>query len=143
MDEQVPPPIEPGSPAFRTSSASRFGGEPPPADPLLKRALLLPFSPTLWRDAADSPLGRIVAPLVVLSLATAGVLAVVRAGSVKSWVLKAADTYEAKFDPVVVENGQVRVDGERLPKSGPPMASSPSPVTGFPSTGTRSRSADR
>jgi hypothetical protein len=103
MNEQVPPPIEPGSPAFHTSSASRPGG--PPADrSLLERALLLPFSPTLWRDASGSPLGRIVAPLVLLSLLTAGVLAVVRGGSVKGW-MGTRPTLTRRFDPVVVEGG--------------------------------------
>lgn len=111
------PPTEPHVPgAFRTSSASRGALGPAPPAPLLRRALLLPFSPGAWRDAASGRLGPLIAALLVLSLAATALLGAVRGVDARRWLLDAGREYDARFDPVVVEGGRVRVEGERLPR---------------------------
>jgi|GEM_PF-2045702 len=116
MNDQPPRPIEPGpSGTFRASSASRSPAAPATVVPLPLRAVLLPFSPGLWRTAARSRAGWVIAPLVLLSTLAGLTLGVIRGVELRGWILQGAQKYDDRFDPVVVEDGRVRVEGERLP----------------------------
>jgi hypothetical protein len=82
-----------------------------------KRVLLLPFSPQLWSDARAWSVGAVVGPIFVLATLLSTALGLYRGYDFRQELTALARDYDARFDPLVLENGEVRVEGSRLPRS--------------------------
>lgn len=94
-------------------------GAPPPAPavpPLWKRVLLLPFVPSLWADARHWSFAAVAVPLFVSATLWSGALATYRGVELRGLLSGLATDWDARFDPLVIENGEARVEGERLPQ---------------------------
>lgn len=82
-----------------------------------KRVLLLPFLPRLWSDARDWKTGAVVGPLFVLATLWIGSLGLYRGYEFGRQLESLSTDYDAQFDPIVIEKGEVRVEGHRLPRA--------------------------
>lgn len=88
----------------------------PPVPPFWKRVLLLPFQPRMWSDARGWSAGAVLVPLFVSATLWSGALATWRGFEARHDLAKLAADWDANFDPVVLSNGEVHVEGERLPR---------------------------
>ncbi len=84
--------------------------------PSFFRRLLLFASPGLWADARSWSIGSVLVPILAVQFLLEGGLAIYRGLDLRKEGLAMAATYDAKFDPVIFEGGQIRVDGPRLPR---------------------------
>ncbi len=82
---------------------------------LWKRVFLLPFSPTQWWEARSWPLGSVLAPLLLLTTVLGLSLGLYRGvGFLRFWA-DAAAAYDASWDPIVIDDGVLSVEGPRRP----------------------------
>jgi len=88
----------------------------PPVPPFWKRVLLLPFLPRMWSDARGWTIGAVLLPLFVSATLWSGALATWRGFDMRNGLAKLATDWDANFDPVVFSNGEVHVEGDRLPR---------------------------
>jgi hypothetical protein len=85
---------------------------------LWKRVFLLPFVPSLWAEARHWPLGAVVFPLFLSAALWSGGLAMYRGAEFRSVLNELARDWDQRFDPLIIENGEARVEGTRLPEGG-------------------------
>lgn len=86
----------------------------PPTDgpgPFLARTLRLPFTPALWSAARRWTVWQVLLPVALLAVVLDGGLAFLRAGEVRGELRLWSRGYDASYPAVVVENGNVRVEG--------------------------------
>jgi hypothetical protein len=74
----------------------------------------LPFWPKLWRESPEYGLGAIVWPLLLWVLVASTIFGLRAAGATRSALMTAADYYEREADPLLLEDGTFRVQGDRL-----------------------------
>ncbi len=86
----------------------------PKVEGFLVRTLLLPVLPRLWSAARSMRVGQILGPLVLLSLLVHFGFGLIRGIGARAWILRSAREYDAHYDPVSIEGGEVRVKGPRL-----------------------------
>ncbi len=94
-----------------------YGVPPPPGDEppgFLARLIQLPFRPGLWRQSAEYGLGSIVLPLMLLVLIVDTGFGIRAAARAREAVYAAAAFYEENADPLILEKGRFRIDGERV-----------------------------
>lgn len=84
--------------------------------PSFFRRLLLFASPQLWGEARGWSTGSILLPILVVQLMLEAGLGLYRGLDFHAEALKMAASYDRQFDPIILEKGQVRVDGPRLPR---------------------------
>ena len=83
-----------------------------------KRVFLLPFLPSLWAEARHWPVMAIIGPLFVSATLWSGALAAYRGVELRRVLQETARTWDERFDPLVIEKGVARVEGDRLPEAG-------------------------
>jgi hypothetical protein len=88
--------------------------EPQGTSGFLARLFLMPFWPPLWRTAAHASTLEIVAPMLFVALLLNAAFGLVGTLSLGAEIRAAADTYDAQWDPIVWQDGEVRVEGTRL-----------------------------
>lgn len=84
--------------------------------PFWKRVLLLPFVPSMWAEARRWSAGKVVWPIIVSATLWSGALGLYRGIEFHGLLAGAAKDWDARFDPVIIENGEARVEGTRLPE---------------------------
>ena len=84
--------------------------------PSFFRRLLLFASPRLWGEARNWSTGSILLPMLVVQLLLEAGLGLYRGLDFHAEALTLAQTYDRQFDPIILEQGQVRVEGTRLPR---------------------------
>lgn len=84
--------------------------------PSFFRRLLLFASPGLWAEARGWTVWSVLLPILVVQFVLEGGLAIYRGLDMRKEGLAMAATYDAKFDPIIVEGGKLRVDGPRTPR---------------------------
>lgn len=101
---------EPGRPRFlpRAIDARNDAG------PLLRRTFLMPFQPALWSSAASWTIGQVIVPLLLLTMLLSGALAFYRTFDVRGEFRRLAGKYDASYPAIIVEKGEVRVEGDRV-----------------------------
>jgi hypothetical protein len=87
-----------------------------PQRSFLERTALMPFSPAIWREARTTSFARVFWSWLAVAVIAHFVLSGLRSWEFGREFAKYAPQYDKHFDPVVYENGTVRVDGPRLPR---------------------------
>ncbi len=82
--------------------------------PFWKRVFVLPFDVRLMAEARRWPVGATAWPLVTLSLLLGLSLGLYRGVGFVSEFKKVGASYDARFDPLVFENGEVHLEGPRI-----------------------------
>src|SRR5262245_13902848 len=85
-----------------------------PTVPFWKRAFLMPLLPELWSRAAGWRVTQIVLPLLVLAAVLGGALAIYRGRGVREELRTAAESYDASYPAVVMDEEGIRLDGEGI-----------------------------
>ncbi len=80
----------------------------------LVRVFLMPFSPALWRSAPATSAWKIVGALALLSILVGLGLGLSRSYGFKDWMIEQTDLFDEQFDPIVYEDGRLRVEGDRI-----------------------------
>lgn len=99
--------IADGAPERRPAAA-----EEPVA--LWRRVFLMPFLPSLWTRAVGWRFLQVAVPVLLLALLVDGLLALHRSRGVWHELARMANGYDAAYPAVVVQNGRVRVEGDRV-----------------------------
>ena len=85
-----------------------------PSPGFAARVLQLPFLPSLWRSCAGLGLADVLLPLLVIVFGANVCLSFVMIPRVKDGAYEAATYYDANADPLLYEEGRLRLDGLRI-----------------------------
>jgi hypothetical protein len=86
----------------------------PPYVPFWQRVFLLSVKPTYWLHAAVRTIGAVLVSLLVLAFVTNLALGIYRGIEFRAFLIEGAEAWDRNYDPVVFENGRVRVLGDRI-----------------------------
>ena len=86
----------------------------PPYVPFWQRVFLLPVKPAYWLHAAVRTIGSVLVPLLILAFVTNLALGIYRGIEFRAFLIEGAEAWDRSYDPVVFENGRVRVLGDRI-----------------------------